>query len=68
MKQVIATNEYLPFVTSFGAEHSKIDQFPRLVKKCIGKEIWIRLAIGYDSNLEIVMKGIDQLIDTVYNK
>lgn len=68
IKQLISQNDFLPFITSFGADHSKIDQYPRLVKRSNGKEIWIRLSIGYDSDLGTVTKGIDQIIENVYNK
>ena len=71
--KLLANNQYLPFETSFGSEYSKIDQWPELGKSILYnyedfnnpiKGIWIRLSIGYKSNLDIIIKGINELVET----
>ena len=65
-KKIISQNKYLPFETSFGSHKSKIDSYPVFVKSSNGdRGIWIRLAIGSESNLETIIKGIEELITAV---
>lgn len=73
-KNVLSDNSYLPYKTSFGSAESKIDQWPELGKACIYeygnfenkvKGAWIRLAIGYESNKEVIVKGLEEIFEKV---
>jgi len=55
----ILSSGKLPFKTSFGGSESRIDQFPKVNKT----DIWIRLAIGYDANVEDTISGLIEVLN-----
>jgi cystathionine beta-lyase/cystathionine gamma-synthase len=71
-KPMLFENKELPFETSYGSSHSKIDQYPNVGLACdyeLDKlddkrhGIWVRLSIGSSSDEEKILKGIQEVID-----
>lgn len=67
---LLSNNKYLPYETSYGSAHSKIDQWPHLGKAFLYDHnnlkndihgIWIRLSIGYESNINTVTRGLEEM-------
>lgn len=63
-------NDFLPFETSYGSAHSKIDQYPHVGMACMFDNdsledkrlgIWTRLSIGYESNMQIIIDGLEMI-------
>ena len=68
--KLLSDNKYLSYETSYGSPHSKIDQWPVLGKGFLydnnnfenNKDgIWIRLSIGYESDINIIIKGLEEI-------
>lgn len=68
--KLLSSNTFLSYETSFGSAHSKIDQWPEIGKSCIynyndlsnkTNGIWIRLSIGYKSDMDTIIKGLDEI-------
>ena len=70
---IIRSNSYFLAETSYGSSESRIDVFPKygnsykydFKKKHSVKGIWIRLAVGSDSNLDLLKNGCDELINKI---
>lgn len=56
--QTLANNKYIENKTSFGSEKSRFNNWPEVN----GEFVTVRLAVGYNDNLETIMNGLDEFI------
>ena len=71
-KKFLEKNKYLEFATSYGSAKSRIDQYPKIGKSNMydysklgnaKQGLWIRLAIGYESEYQTIINGINQMLE-----
>jgi cystathionine beta-lyase/cystathionine gamma-synthase len=61
--KMLALAKYFPFETSYGAAYSKIDTWPVMQSVNQVKGVWLRLAVGYDDNIDSVQTNILGLLN-----
>ena len=78
IRRIMASNTKFKFETSYGSKYTKLCNFPKFGDDTMydyiknndispNKGIWIRIAIGYESNIDDIKIGIDELILTFSN-
>lgn len=77
LRPKILGNDYLPFETSYGSSYSKLDQYPIQGSACMydyddlkntTHGLWLRISIGYQSNMQTIVDGINQIIKKLQDK